>query len=115
VIGCLAGVHCSTLLESHAALDVAEHKPQNAHFNLFPGSLNAGSYTSGLAHLVDKMRYVLYGKHRRTTIDASASAHHHISAFISALEGRAHQHVQVSICAGCARMVQCVKVFTAHV
>ena len=33
----------------------------------------AGSYTSGLAQLVDRMRYVLYGKHRRTTIDASAS------------------------------------------
>ena len=90
-----------------------KHKPQNAHFNLFPGSLNAGSYTSGLAHLVDKMRYVLYGKHRRTTIDASASAHRHIPAFTSASE--AHQHAQVSIRAGCAGMVQCVTVGTAHV
>ena len=35
---------------------------------------HAGSFNSGLAHLVDKLRYVLYGKHRRTTIDASISA-----------------------------------------
>ena len=35
----------------------------------------SGSFNSGLAHLVDKLRYVMYGKHRRTTIDASASAH----------------------------------------
>ncbi|KAK9827988.1 hypothetical protein WJX81_005593 [Elliptochloris bilobata] len=31
-----------------------------------------GSFTSGIAALVEKMRYVLYDKHRRTTIDASA-------------------------------------------
>ena len=31
---------------------------------------SAGSFTSSLAQLVDKMRYILYGKHRRTTIDA---------------------------------------------
>ena len=43
----------------------------------------AGSYTSGLAQLVDRMRYVLYGKHRRTTIDASASARRRSTAFSS--------------------------------
>ena len=31
----------------------------------------AGTYNSGLPHLIDKLRYVVYGKHRRTTIDAS--------------------------------------------
>lgn len=35
---------------------------------------DAGSFTSGIAALVEKMRYVLYAKHRRTTIDASAGA-----------------------------------------
>jgi len=34
----------------------------------------AGSFTSGLSQLVEKMRYTLYGKHRRTTFDASACA-----------------------------------------
>jgi hypothetical protein len=36
--------------------------------------MRAGSFTSGLTHLVEKMRYTLYGKHRRTTFDASSSA-----------------------------------------
>lgn len=45
----------------------------------------AGSFTSGLAQLVEKMRYVLYGKHRRTTIDASASAHTTLLASNAAL------------------------------
>lgn len=44
-----------------------------ATHSLMPTS-HAGSFNSGLAHLVDKLRYVLYGKHRRTTIDASISA-----------------------------------------
>ena len=34
-----------------------------------------GTLNSGLPHLIDKLRYVLYGKHRRTFIDASSSAH----------------------------------------
>jgi hypothetical protein len=41
---------------------------------LTPGAARAGSFTSGLPQLVDRMRYTLYGKHRRTTIDASSSA-----------------------------------------
>ena len=35
----------------------------------------AGSFTCGLVQLVDKIRYTLYGKHRRTTFDASAGVH----------------------------------------
>jgi len=41
---------------------------------LSKGAARAGSFTSGLPQLVDRMRYTLYGKHRRTTIDASSSA-----------------------------------------
>ena len=41
--------------------------------NLFSAA-RAGTYNSGLPHLIDKLRYVVYGKHRRTTIDASERA-----------------------------------------
>lgn len=40
----------------------------------------AGSFTSGLAQLVEKMRYLLYGKHPRTTIDASSGATRRVRA-----------------------------------
>ena len=35
-----------------------------------------GTLNSGLPHLIDKLRYVLYGKHRRTFIDASSGANY---------------------------------------
>ena len=35
---------------------------------------HAGTLNSGLPHLIDKLRYVLYGKHRRTFVDASYGA-----------------------------------------
>ena len=41
---------------------------------LLSRAARAGSFTSGLSQLVEKMRYTLYGKHRRTTFDASACA-----------------------------------------
>ena len=41
---------------------------------------HAGSFTSGLAQLVEKMRYLLYGKHPRTTIDASSGATRRVRA-----------------------------------
>ena len=46
-------------------------------------ALRAGSFTSGLAMLVDKIRYILYGKHRRTTFDANVGAHPHMDAVMS--------------------------------
>ncbi|KAK9838524.1 hypothetical protein WJX81_005090 [Elliptochloris bilobata] len=38
-----------------------------AHTDYFVGTLN-----SGLPHLIDKLRYLLYSKHRRTFVDASS-------------------------------------------
>ena len=35
---------------------------------------HAGTLNSGLPHLIDKLRFVLYGKHRRTFVDASYGA-----------------------------------------
>ena len=45
----------------------------HGHFSDGP-CRHAGTLNSGLPHLIDKLRYVLYGKHRRTFVDASYGA-----------------------------------------
>jgi len=70
---------------------------------LSTGAARAGSFTSGLPQLVDRMRYTLYGKHRRTTIDASSSARRHARLALAAREHaeRCHSSCAWSLCGPC--------------
>ncbi len=76
-----AGTACAAAISCRAARAAA--RPRSAAgggsglhggARLLSRARGAGSFTSGLSQLVEKMRYTLYGKHRRTTFDASACA-----------------------------------------